>query len=179
MIIPNIWKNKSHVPNHQPAMINHQKSGIPLGVDRSWSHRWCRSPRTTVPLLWSVDGVTHALLPPNWRHNISIFRKPEMKRTSSTLHSVQDLQDVYHLESGRLKKGGMIFIAWTFMYRLILGGFTLSNINIDFWKIHQLCSMIFPSIHLNSFGDVPASHIWWHRRVYLSHEKYPYPIPLY
>ena len=107
--------------------------------------------------------VLHMLCYPQTGDTTSPFsvRKPEMNRTSSTLHSVQDLQDVYHLESGRLKKGGMIFIAWTFMYRPILGGFTLSNItlwqsNIDFWKIHQLCSMIFPSSSPKFFWGCPS-----------------------
>ena len=28
MIIPNIWKNKSHVPNHQPGLVSEQKCEI-------------------------------------------------------------------------------------------------------------------------------------------------------
>ena len=42
--IPNIWKNKIHVPNHQPGMLNFYKPGrnsvVLLGCDSqlSWEH---------------------------------------------------------------------------------------------------------------------------------------------
>ena len=44
MIIPNIWKNKSHVPNHQPVVIVINVSMIMVSHLKKWSMEIYESP---------------------------------------------------------------------------------------------------------------------------------------
>ena len=50
MILPNIWKNKIHIPNHQPDIgstwFNQLKIGITQGITAWW---WLIPQRDTVP----------------------------------------------------------------------------------------------------------------------------------
>ena len=57
IIIPNIWKNKIHVPNHQPGII---QLGFLILLHVFWSLRWCfnSSLKPIFYAVWQSNTVT-------------------------------------------------------------------------------------------------------------------------
>ena len=89
MIIPNIWKNKIHVPNHQPVVIHFFKSGTPKNEAKptlSWLS-WIR-PRVPVGLCHGFTSGTFSFPSDrsNWLSNAArAFKAVEKDRFGHAL----------------------------------------------------------------------------------------------
>ena len=78
MIIPNIWKNKSHVPNHQPDIVSYidyyciileAPGGIPRGIPNEDARKHGHPKR---PQISSKDAAMSAS---SWESRVSVLAR--------------------------------------------------------------------------------------------------------